>query len=193
MLLSLDRTVRHENHQSWNRLPGASQESPAFRYRIRHGCIYLNHLPGARRAILAAFLIWPIQCAEGEWTRHARGEEARETICRFNVASDLCRSLHVPSDSVGCICTLFRGRRCIPEPGSVQGGLAEEGEGVARGSIARATDLSSAVVRFIHRGPSRSRLRSRRPPFVLFLPFSPWSRYHAVAWIAVAWVIDCEF
>lgn len=77
---------------------------------------------------------------EGEWTRRARGGETRETICRFNVASDLCRSLHVPSDSFGCICTLFRGR-CMPEPGAVQG-VSRKKERESRGDPLRGLPIS---------------------------------------------------
>lgn len=169
VLLSPDCTVPHENRQSWN-IPDVLQESLGFWYRIGRGCI---HLARARHSIiLSAFLTCSIQCAEEKWTRQEWDGEVREMICIFNVVNGLCRSLHVPSDSVECMCTLFRGRRCIPEPDAVQGGLAEEGEGVVQRSIA-GTDLSLAVVRFIHRDLSKSRLRSRCPPFVLFLSSFP--------------------
>lgn len=95
--------------------------------------------------------------------------------------NDLCRSLHVPSDSSGAL-VLFRGQcayQNVPEPALREGLLREEEkeerrkEGSRTVPIARATDLSSTAVRFIHRGPSGSRLRSRRPPFIFFFPFSP--------------------
>lgn len=66
--------------------------------------------------------------------------------------SDLCRSLHVPSDiasSARVLCSAVDGAYQNQAQYKVQGGLAEEGEGVAWRSIA-GTDLSLAVVRFIH-------------------------------------------
>lgn len=116
---------------------------------------------------------------EGEWTRHARGGEARETICRFNVANDLCRSLHVPSDSVGCICTLFR-------DDAYQNQAQCKGSRGRRGSRAgiHCGDYWSLIS-----GRSLYSSRTEREPIkestsaLLFLPFSPWSRYHVVAWI----------
>lgn len=80
----------------------------------------------------------------------------------------------------------YQNRHCAGGRRTGEGSLSRAG------SIAGATDLSSAAVRFIHRGPSRSRLRSRRSPFILFFPSSqlalPLRRmsYRSRVWVSLS-------
>lgn len=125
----------------------------------------VNVVPSSWRMILAAFLADSARQRRMNKRRRAK----RETICRFNVASDLCRSLHVPSDSSSAFVLCSAVGDAYQNRRSSRGASGErrgKSRGVHRGGY---WSLISAAVCFIRRGPSRRRLKSRRPPFIRFL------------------------